>query len=51
MIRNREIVHRFLDNVGIKYIGRFGEWDYLWSDESFLSGKNSAENLFKIMEY
>lgn len=42
-IQNRKIVHEYLDNVGIKYIGRFGEWDYLWSDESFLSGKKSAE--------
>lgn len=33
------IVHRYLDDIGIKYIGRFGEWDYLWSDQSLLSGK------------
>jgi hypothetical protein len=27
----------------IKYIGRFGEWDYLWSDQSLLSGKKVAD--------
>ena len=45
MIKNREIVHRFLDDVGIKYIGRFGKWDYLWSDEAFLSGKNVLNDI------
>lgn len=45
MIKNREIIHKFLDDVGIKYIGRFGKWDYLWSDEAFLSGKNVINNI------
>lgn len=36
---NLSIVHNYLDSVEIKYIGRFGEWDYLWSDQSLLSGK------------
>jgi protoporphyrinogen oxidase len=38
MKKNRKTIHNFLDSAGIKYIGRFGEWDYLWSDQSFLSG-------------
>ena len=25
-------IHAYLDKNEIKYIGRFGEWDYLWSD-------------------
>ncbi len=37
---NREIIHNYLDSVGIKYIGRFGKWDYLWSDQSLMTGKN-----------
>ena len=37
---NLAIVHNYLDSNNIKYIGRFGEWDYLWSDQSLLSGKN-----------
>ena len=43
--KNRGIVHEYLNGHGIKYIGRFGEWDYLWSDQSLLSGKNCAENI------
>jgi len=36
-------VHEYLNSVGIHYIGRFGEWDYLWSDQSLLSGKKVAD--------
>lgn len=35
---NRRIVRDYLKSVGIETIGRFGEWDYLWSDQSLLSG-------------
>jgi protoporphyrinogen oxidase len=34
----RKIVRDYLASVGIETIGRFGEWDYLWSDQSLLSG-------------
>lgn len=37
---SRKIVRDFLALVGIETIGRFGEWDYLWSDQSLLSGLN-----------
>ena len=36
----RKIVRDYLSSVGIETIGRFGEWDYLWSDQSLLSGLN-----------
>jgi protoporphyrinogen oxidase len=36
---NRKIVRGFLKDFGIETIGRFGEWDYFWSDQSLLSGK------------
>jgi len=42
--KNVEIVHSYLKSKDIKAIGRFGEWDYLWSDQSLLSGKKSTEN-------
>lgn len=38
--RARRIVRDWLNEQGIKTIGRFGEWDYLWSDQSLLSGLN-----------
>ena len=36
--RARKIVRDWLKDQGIETIGRFGEWDYLWSDQSLLSG-------------
>jgi protoporphyrinogen oxidase len=38
-------VHGYLDDIGIGYCGRYGEWGYLWSDESFLSGERAVERL------
>jgi protoporphyrinogen oxidase len=37
---SRQIVRDYLASIGIETIGRFGEWDYLWSDQSLLSGLN-----------
>ena len=34
----RKIVRDYLSSVGIETIGRFGEWGYLWSDQSLMSG-------------
>jgi len=36
-------VHGYLDDIGICYCGRYGEWGYLWTDESFKSGEKAAE--------
>ena len=35
---SRKIVREWLASKGIETIGRFGEWDYLWSDQALLSG-------------
>ena len=43
--KSLETVHKFLNDNGIYYCGRFGEWAYLWSDQSFLSGKKVADNV------
>lgn len=40
---NREIVRDYLMSLGIEPIGRFGEWGYLWSSQSLLSGINSVK--------
>jgi protoporphyrinogen oxidase len=45
---NRNLVRQYLDKIGVQAIGRFGEWDYLWSDQSFMSGKKAAEKLFNM---
>lgn len=36
-------VHGYLDDVGIAYCGRYGDWGYMWTDESFISGERAAE--------
>jgi len=36
-------VHAYLDDLGIAYCGRYGDWGYLWTDESFKSGEKAAE--------
>ena len=40
---SRKIVRDWLSSVGIETIGRFGEWDYLWSDQALVSGLNIAK--------
>lgn len=35
---SRKVVREWLKAQGIKTIGRFGEWDYLWSHQAFESG-------------
>jgi protoporphyrinogen oxidase len=36
-------VHAYLDDVRIAYCGRYGDWGYMWTDESFKSGERAAE--------
>jgi len=39
----RETVHGYLKDIGINYCGRYGDWDYMWTDESYTSGERAAE--------
>lgn len=43
MEEDRDCVRKYLQNKNVDLIGRFGEWDYLWSDQSYLSGINCAK--------
>ena len=36
-------VHGYLDDLGIAYCGRYGDWGYLWTDTTFMSGENAAQ--------
>ena len=45
MLDDRAKIRAYLDTLSIKSIGRFGEWDYLWSHQSFLSGEQMAQHL------
>jgi protoporphyrinogen oxidase len=38
-------VHGWLNEIGIAYCGRYGDWKYIWTDESFISGENAAQRV------
>jgi protoporphyrinogen oxidase len=38
-----DLVHGFLETVGIAWCGRYGDWGHIWTDEAFLSGERAAE--------
>jgi protoporphyrinogen oxidase len=35
-------VHGFLDDIGVHYCGRYGNWDHAWTDQAFISGEDTA---------
>ena len=41
-------VHGYLDDLGIGYCGRYGDWGYMWTDESFKSGELAAERTLSV---
>lgn len=45
MEERRQIVLEYLADKKIGTCGRFGEWDYFWSDQSFISGMNCANEI------
>ena len=42
-------VHGFLEDIGIHVCGRYGEWGYQWTDESFMSGENAAQKVLDTL--
>jgi protoporphyrinogen oxidase len=40
-----ETVHGFLDDVGVHYCGRYGNWDHAWTDQAFISGEETAKKV------
>jgi protoporphyrinogen oxidase len=41
-------VHGYLNDLGIAYCGRYGDWGYMWTDESFKSGEGAAERALSV---
>jgi protoporphyrinogen oxidase len=39
-----DTVHGYLRDIGIDYCGRYGDWGYMWTDESYISGERAAES-------
>jgi protoporphyrinogen oxidase len=35
---DKKVLFEYLKSVNINSIGRFGQWEYFWSDQSFMSG-------------
>ena len=46
--KNRQIILDYLDSIDIKSIGRFGKWEYLWTNQAFLDGKEIADKVKRI---
>lgn len=38
-------VHGYLQDIGIAWCGRYGDWAYIWTDEAFLSGEAAAQKV------
>ena len=45
-----DTVHGYLDDVGIGYCGRFGQWGYIWTDAAFMSGERAARAALGVKE-
>ena len=43
------IVREYLDAAGIRACGRYGDWAYHWTDESFKSGESAAQHVLDSM--
>lgn len=41
--------HGYLDDLGIAYCGRYGDWGYMWTDESFKSGEQAADRALSAL--
>jgi hypothetical protein len=42
-------VHGYLDEIGIAYCGRYGDWGYMWTDESFKSEEEAASKALSAL--
>jgi protoporphyrinogen oxidase len=39
------LVHGYLDDIGVGYCGRYGDWAYIWTDQSFVSGEKALSKV------
>lgn len=39
------LVHAYLEDIGIGYCGRYGDWAYIWTDQAFVSGEKAAQKV------
>jgi len=43
------VVHGYLEDIGVAFCGRYGDWLYIWTDEAFISGENAAQKTLDRM--
>lgn len=43
------LVHGYLDDIGVAYCGRFGDWGYIWTDQAFISGERAAQKVLDVL--
>lgn len=44
-----ERVHGYVAELGIAWCGRYGDWDYIWTDQAFQSGERAADTVLARM--
>jgi protoporphyrinogen oxidase len=42
-------VHGYLDEIGVRYCGRYGDWLYIWTDQAFKSGETAAQKALEAL--
>ena len=50
MEQRRDRVRHWVEAQGIQLAGRFGEWAYLWSNQSLMSGRRAVATLYGAHE-
>lgn len=45
---NRKKIRDYLESYGVYCAGRFGEWDYYWTDQTILSSLRTVEKILDV---
>ncbi len=46
--QDREKVIKYLESKSVQCAGRFGAWEYYWSNQAFMSGLSAARKLVDL---
>jgi protoporphyrinogen oxidase len=44
---SRNYILSYFKKLNVDFVGRFGAWAYLWSDQCFMSGKATAQKIYR----
>jgi hypothetical protein len=48
-VANRNIIHDWMQSNNVHWCGRYGEWAYLWTDQSCISGERAANEIRSVL--